>query len=54
MAVLTQGNGVELAFHLQRALVAFESINHLLELSVANQQVLCSLLVLLQENIGTR
>lgn len=48
MLVLTQSDGVDLAFDLQRALVTLEHINHLLQLRLADHQVLRSLLVLLR------
>lgn len=45
--LLTKSDGVEFPFDLQRAFVALVSINHLLQLRLADHQVFCSLLVLL-------
>lgn len=45
--ILTHGDGVDLAFDLQGAVVALEGVHHLLELCVADHQILRSLLVLL-------
>lgn len=47
-AVLTDGDGVDLAFDLQGALVTLEGINHLFELRVTDHQTLGPLLVFLQ------
>lgn len=46
--ILTEDDGVDLAFDLQGAVVALEGVHHLLELSVADHQALRSLLVLLR------
>lgn len=46
---LTYGDGVDLALDVQHAVVTLESINHLLQLGVADHQVLCSFLVLLHK-----
>lgn len=48
-AVLTEGDGVDLALDLQRAVVAVEGVNDLFGLRVADRQVLRSLLILLQK-----
>lgn len=45
---LTYGDRVDLALDLQGALVALVSVDDLFELRVADHQVLCSLMVLLQ------
>lgn len=48
-AVLTEGDGVDLALDLQRAVVAVEGVNDLFGLRVADRQVLRSLLIFLQK-----
>lgn len=51
-AVLTDGDGVDFALDLQRAVVAVEGVNDLFGLRVVNRQVTRSLLVLLQKARG--
>lgn len=50
--VLTDGDGVDLALDLQRAVAAVEGVNNLFGLCVVDRQVLRSLLILLQEAWG--
>lgn len=46
--VLTYSDGVDFSLDLQGALVTLVSVDHLLQLGVADHQVLCPLMVLLQ------
>lgn len=51
--VLTNSDGVDLALHLEGALVALVGVDHLLELRVTDHQTLNTILVLLYSHTNT-